>query len=379
MTDGPQSIGGDEDVDEIDMLGAAPTVPASEPTKRADSGKSRTGFIPPSLRSPSRKLLIGIAVIVILALIPLFASTLKKTPRNMVGISYGGGPFESAHFQRIVMPGSALFFNGFFDPLYLYPADTQNYIVSKTVGQGAVTQPDSIISPSKDRVQIEYQVAVYFRLNIDRLRAFHESLGLQYAAYTSGGWKKLITDTFRQQLENSLQEETRKYDVADLYGNADVLTTIQNDVQKALSNRLIASLGQPYFCSPTYEPGKDCGSPQFNIKKIDIPPDVVKAYQDNRTSQIQVQTAQNTIAQRQAEAQAIEALNAGLSQAGMPYVLLRAIESGNISFWVLPSDAGVTLQVPQGGGAPTAPTTTAPAPPPASSSSSSSSSTSSAN
>ena len=40
----------------------------------------------------------------------------------------------------------------------------------------------------------------------------------------------------------------------------------------------------------------------------------------------------------------------------MPYVLLRAIESGNISFWVLPSDAGVTLQVPQGGGAPTAAT-----------------------
>ena len=146
----------------------------------------------------------------------------------MVGISYGGGPFEAAHFQRIVQPGSSLFFNGFFDPLYLYPADTQNYIVSKTVGQGAVTQPDSIISPTKDRVQIEYQIAVYFKLNIDRLRAFHESLGLQYAAYTSSGWKKLITDTFRQQIENALQEETRKYDVADLYGNADVLTTIQD-------------------------------------------------------------------------------------------------------------------------------------------------------
>jgi hypothetical protein len=201
-------------------------------------------------------------------------------------------------------------------------------------------------------------------------------LGLQYSAYTPSGWKKLITDTFRQQLENALQEETRKYDVADLYGNADVLTTIQDAVQKKLSDRLIASLGQAYFCAPTYEPGHDCGSPQFNIKKIDIPPDVVKAYQDNRTSQIQIATSQNTVAQRQAEAQAIEALNAGLSQAGMPYVLLRAIESGNISFWVLPSDSGVTLQVPQGGGAPTAPTTT-PAAPPASSGSSSSSSSSS--
>ena len=145
----------------------------------------------------------------------------------------------------------------------------------------------------------------------------------------------------------------------------------RSQVQQKLSDRLVASLGQPFFCSPTYEPGKACGAPSFNIKKIDIPPDVVKAYQDNRTSAIQVLTSQNTIAQRQAEAQAIEALNAGLSQAGMPYVLLRAIESGNISFWVLPSDAGVTLQVPQGGGAPTPPTTVAPAPPSNSSPSSS--------
>ena len=55
----------------------------------------------------------------------------------MVGISYGGGPFEAAHFQRIVKPGSSLFFNGWFDPLYLYPADTQNYIVSKTARSGS--------------------------------------------------------------------------------------------------------------------------------------------------------------------------------------------------------------------------------------------------
>jgi hypothetical protein len=90
---------------------------------------------------------------------------------------------------------------------------------------------------------------------------------------------------------------------------------------------------------------------------------VVKAYTDNRTSQIQVLTSQNQIAQREAEAKAIEALNKGLAQAGMPYVMLRAIESGKINFWVLPSDSGVSLQVPSSPGAtPTdpsaAPTTT---------------------
>ena len=40
-------------------------------------------------------------------------------------------------------------------------------------------------APSKDRVQIEFQVAVYFKLNTDQLQPFHEQLGLQYKAYTT--------------------------------------------------------------------------------------------------------------------------------------------------------------------------------------------------
>jgi SPFH domain / Band 7 family len=291
------------------------------------------------------RIVIVLVIIIGLALAPSALSSLKKTPRNMVGISYGGGPIESAHFQKVVQPGSGLFFNGTFDPLYLYPADTQTYIVSKVAGEGAVKQADSIISPSRDRVQIEYQIAVYFKLNTDRLRAFHEELGLQYSAYEASGWRRLIQDTFRQQIENALQEDTRKYDVADIYGNADDLTTIQTNVEKKVSDRLIAALGQPFFCGPTYAPGKPCTPPTF-IKKIDIPKDVAQAFQDNRTSQIEVLTSQNQIEQRAAEAKAIEALNAGLAQAGMPYVLLRAIESGKITFWVLPSDGNVTLQAP---------------------------------
>src|SRR4051794_29217898 len=197
---------------DIDDLGAAPTLPAS--------GSGRDRDRPPSGATPRRKrkrptvLIVAVVLIVLaLAVAPVASSTLKKTPKNMVGISYGGGPIEASRFQRIVLPGSGLFFNGFFDPLYLYPSDQQNYIVSKNVGEGAVSQPDSIIAPTSDRVQIEYQVAVYFKLNIDRLQAFHEQLGLQYNGFTNPGWKKLVQATFRQQLENALQEETRKFAV----------------------------------------------------------------------------------------------------------------------------------------------------------------------
>ena len=71
-------------------------------------------------------------------------------------------------------------------------------------------------------MQVEYQIAAYFKLNTDRLREFHEQLGLRYKAYTSAGWNNLIRNTFRQQIENALQQETRRYDVADIYGNEQV-------------------------------------------------------------------------------------------------------------------------------------------------------------
>lgn len=350
MVEGPTGAGGGgqdeaEQEEEPSPLGAAATLAVSRSTRKerrtprgegGDGGQRiRVGF--------GYRALFVLLVILLLAFGPAFASGLKKTPRNMIGISYGGGPFEAAHFQRLIAPGSSLFFNGWFDPLYLYPSDQQNYIISKQVGVGATKAADSVIAPTSDRVQLEYQVAVYFKLDTDRLRDFHEQLGLRYKAYTSGGWKALIQDTFRQQIENALQEETRRYDVAQLYGNAQRLVNLQKAVQTTLSQRLVAALGQQYFCAPTFRPGKKCEDPTFIVKKIDVPKSVVTAFELNRTSQIQIQTMKNQVLQRQQEAEGIKALNAQLAIAGENYVLLKAIESGSINFWVLPEGSGFTL------------------------------------
>src|SRR5207244_406245 len=152
---------------------------------------------------------------------------------------------------------------------YLYPSDQQNYIISKSTTQGGKT-PDSIIAPSRDRVPIEYQVATYFRLDTDMLRAFHEQVGLQYRAYSSSGWSNLIRDTFRQQIEASLQQETRKYDVADVYASEELLTSIQKAVQQSIADHLRTALGEPFFCGPTWHSGAKCTDPVFVIKKVDV-------------------------------------------------------------------------------------------------------------
>jgi hypothetical protein len=378
MVDGPSGAGGSEDQGDTDLphpLGAAATVAVSRQSRRqrrllgrgggGDGGGPGTPSPPGPrpARPPARfgvgqKLIAAVIVVLLLAFGPAFVAGLKKTPRNMIGISYGGGPFEGAHFQRIVKPGSGLFFNGWFDPLYLYPSDQQNYIISLNPRVGAVRGRDSLVAPTSDRVLLTYQVAVYFKLNTDLLRQFHEQLGLQYKAYTTTGWNNMLQDTFRQQVENAVQQETRKYAVADLYGNARLLTQLQNAVQTSLAQKLISALGEPYFCAPTFHAGGRCDPPTFIVKQIDIPSSVVAAFVNVRTAAIQVQVMQFQIQQRQAEAKGIEALNSALAVAGQNYVLIKAIESGKINFWVLPSGTGAGITIaPGANGTPAASTT----------------------
>jgi regulator of protease activity HflC (stomatin/prohibitin superfamily) len=334
--------GFDEDA-EPSPLGAAASLPAGpEPrSKPKDGGGGKRR------RFPVRTSVFLIVIaLVLLAFVPAFASGLKKTPKDRVGISYGGGPIEGSHFQRVVQPGHGLFFNGFLDPLYLYPSDQQAYIVSKTPGQGSVSGKDSIIAPSKDRVQVEYQVAAYFKLNTNKLRQFHEQFGLRYNAYTSAGWKNLLQNTFRQQLENAIQEETRRFDVADIYGDESKLKELQSDIQASLSDRLRTALGGEYFCGPTFTPGGQCSDIVFVIKKVDLPSTVVQAFNLQRSAAINVVTEQQNTARREIEAQGIRDL-AAAGVTGEDYVLLKAIEAGKTAFWVLPSNSGgFSLQTP---------------------------------
>src|SRR6476469_3965210 len=77
-----------------------------------------------------------IAVVVGITGISTVAATFRKTPADKIAISYGGGPIEGNHFQRIVQPGSTLTFNGLFDHWYEYPVTQRNYIVSMNADEG---------------------------------------------------------------------------------------------------------------------------------------------------------------------------------------------------------------------------------------------------
>lgn len=288
-----------------------------------------------------------LVAIMVIGLLSLFMAW-KKTPQSHIGLSYGGGPFEGEHFQQVVSPGHGLFFNGWFDKLYLYPVTQRNYIISKSGVEGDRGHADFVPAPSSDRIEVDFEVAVYFKLNLNKLQEFHEQIGLKYHAWTDDGWDQMLNDSFRQQIENLIQEEARSYSVAAIYADPGILIQIQNDVERQLQGRVAEVLGNSYFCGPAFVEGEPCSPISFVIKRVTLPENVVASYQSIKVSENNIQVKQNEVLQAELQAKAVTVLNEALEAAGNSesYVLLKAIESGKISFWVIPSGADLALTTP---------------------------------
>jgi len=245
--------------------------------------------------------------------------TFRKTPADKIAISYGGGPFEGNHFQRIIQPSSGLTFNGLLDHWYEYPVTQRNYIVSTHADEGDRGVEDQITASTSDKVQVKYEVAVYFKLNTNKLQEFHENIGLKYHAWTESGWNQMLNDSFRQQLESALQLESRRHDAESLLGDPDAVTSVQNGVASQLKSRIENVLGDDYFCGPTFIRGqKKCPDFTMVLKRPSFSDAVVQAFEANRISKSKIITAQNEADAKVAEAQGVARARQALDEGGAP-------------------------------------------------------------
>jgi len=286
----------------------------------------------------------------------VFAFPFKKVGNGYVGLSYGGGLIEGQHFQGEKYGPTSLFFNGWGDKLYTYPATQRNYIISQNVNEGDRGEADSITALNADGVPVQYEVAVYFKLNLDKLQEFHQNIGIKYHAWCNGGapncsdgWESMLNDSFRQQLENALQTVTRQYKT-DEFLSADTIRNIQNSVASSLKENVNGVLGDDYFCGPDYIVGSgDCPDFKLVLKKPTLPDAVVSRYSDVQQSRIEIQTKQNEVQQAALEADAISKRQQALESCGQACILYEAVKDGRITFWVLPggsSGSGINIQGP---------------------------------
>lgn len=250
----------------------------------------------------------AISMVVIGVILALFAVisipfSVRKTDAAEIGLSYGGGIFEGRQFQGVTQPGSGLKFIGWYDKFYKYPTTQRNYIISKTKGEGDLGEPDAILAPSSDRVEVSFEVATFFKLNTNKIREFHETVGLKYHAWEDGGWDHMLRDYFRQPIQTTLQELSRQYPVEKLYADPAVKLEIEKTFGHSLKDTINRLVGGEFFCGPTFNGSAECPDFTFAVKNIDVPADVKNVFKANQTSAAAIRTKENEVQQGKLEAE----------------------------------------------------------------------------
>lgn len=251
-----------------------------------------------------------------------------STQPDEVAIAYTGGPIEGTKFDQIVPPGSGLVWLGLADQSYVYPTTQRDYTASNEAGDS----PDgsAIVCPTRDGVASEWSVAVYFKLNTTKIRAFHENTGLKFHAYNGGvykapdgressGWDAMLGVQFRQQLENTVQRVCRNHTSDEIHRSSEVYAKLNDEIATGLKDQINVALGDSYFCGPTFngtvgQGDAECPDFQVVVKKARLTDEnVINSYNGQKTSENAKITAENDGQKKIVEAQ--RAADAAIAEA----------------------------------------------------------------
>lgn len=297
-------------------------------------------------------LLAGLGVLAVIGVIAslftfMIGHPFQKTPADKIALSYGGGPFEGAKYQKTVLPGSGLVFNGVFDKWYEYPITTRNYIVSTNPAEGDRANQDKITAPTKDGVSVDWELAVNFKLNTNDVRDFHQKLGLKFQAWTAKGWDQLLDQQFRQPLESAVQRTSRQFSSEEVYKDAGVYQKIQDTIAAGLKESINASVGEEFFCGPSFQLGQPACPPfQVVLKHAGLPKTVIDAFNSQKETQAGIEVAKNQ-AQAKVELAKGDAASQAASQQSLTPEYLEKLRIA--AEQTCASNPGCTLVITNGG------------------------------
>lgn len=264
---------------------------------------------------------------------------------NELCLIYSGGSFEDKEYKGLLEPGSTHKSVGVGSSTYCYKTDQRSYIANAK-DNGADSAPVEVVSKDDVRMGVDYQL--YFTINQEEeiLRTFHENLGVKTKAWEEEGWRQLLREYFEPQIERALEAAALQSNWRDLYASEEARVAFQSATVSNLKRNIREVIGNDYFCGPQYTGENDCGDFTFTVgKPYPINGDIVNAIESEQTAAAATTAQEQKNAQIRAKLEVERELVALYGPSGA--LLREAINSGKVTFMVIPTDAGpVSIPVP---------------------------------
>lgn len=170
---------------------------------------------------------------------------------------------------RIVLPG--------IQNVILYDARLQEITLAKGPAPAGTTTPgeDAITARSKEGLDIGVDVTVQYRIKREDAARLHQNLGPNYR-------ETLITPQIRSKIR----------DAVGLFNAADLISTQRTQLEAAVTRGLTEDLKAQYIELLS-----------VLLRRIDIPPTIVKVIEEKQTAEQQVQVSENRRRQAEIDAQ----------------------------------------------------------------------------
>jgi regulator of protease activity HflC (stomatin/prohibitin superfamily) len=282
------------------------------------------------LNKVSYGLIIWAVVIVAALMITLVSVTWASTGVKEIGLHYSGGPIEGQSFDNVIAPGQPIRPIGIADSVYKLPSNQRTYITGDSSGadSGVITATNS------NGNQVEFETSMTFQVNTtpDVVSAFYEDICTKYQNCQDAGWNLMLDDYLRKVQETTLQSVSRSISSEDMAKDPDVLANVGQQVNERLPAQIESTMGGAYL-----------EVSEFQVNNLHLPTSVINEYEQLTARQVETQ---------QAEQQALTAKELEATLKNNPqYLELRktqafekAVEKGQVEFWVLPQD--MTMNAP---------------------------------
>jgi regulator of protease activity HflC (stomatin/prohibitin superfamily) len=282
------------------------------------------------LNKVSYGMIIWAVVIVAALMITLVSVTWASTGVKEIGLHYSGGPIEGQSFDNVIAPGQPIRPIGIADSVYKLPSNQRTYITGDSSGadSGVITATNS------NGNQVEFETSMTFQVNTtpDVVSAFYEDICTKYQNCQDAGWNLMLDDYLRKVQETTLQSVSRSISSEDMAKDPDVLANIGQQVNERLPAQIESTMGGAYL-----------EVSEFQVNNLHLPTSVINEYEQLTARQVETQ---------QAEQQALTAKELEATLKNNPqYLELRktqafekAVEKGQVEFWVLPQD--MTMNAP---------------------------------